>query len=442
MTIQVPHVKTALPGPKAQAILARDEQVISTSYTRAYPLVIRRGYGATVEDVDGNLFLDFNAGIATCSTGHSHPDVVAAIQTQAADFLHMSGTDFYYENMPALAEKLAQLSPGLFPKRVYFGNSGAEAVEAAMKLARYHTGRQYFIAFEHAFHGRTYGALSLTASKTVQRRRFSPLVPGVFHIPYADCRRCAYNMTYPGCSVYCVEQVLEERLFKSIVAPEEVAAIFVEPIQGEGGYVIPPKDFLPALRRIADKYGILLVVDEVQSGTGRTGKFWACEHFDVVPDMIVSAKGIASGLPLGAVIARADVMDWEPGAHASTFGGNPVSCAAALATIRLIEGQYMANAAQMGAYLIERLQDLVPTYSCLGDVRGMGLMIGIDIVKDRTTMAGDKARRDAIVQRAFQQGLLLLGCGENAIRMCPPLVITREEADVALRIFEDTLAMG
>ncbi|MBI1746849.1 MAG: acetyl ornithine aminotransferase family protein [Acidobacteria bacterium] len=440
LTTQVPSIKTALPGPHAKSILTRDEQVMSPSYTRVYPLVIKRGFGATVEDVDGNLFLDFSAGIATCSTGHCHPEVVEAVQRQAAEFLHMSGTDFYYENMVALAEKLTQITPGYFAKRVYFGNSGAEAIESAMKLARFHTRRQHFIAFINAFHGRTLGALSLTASKTIQRRHFSPLVPGVHHIPYANCRHCSYQMDYATCDLHCVEHTLESVLFKTVVAPEEVAAIFVEPIQGEGGYVVPPRDFLPALRRITDKYGILLVLDEVQSGMGRTGKFWACEHFNVTPDILISAKGLASGLPLSAMVARSDIMNWTSGMHASTFGGNPVACAAALVTIRLIEEHYMSNAERIGNYLMQGLLKLKERHSCVGDVRGLGLMLGLEIGAAPEITTDDRARRDAIVQEAFQQGLLLLGCGESGLRLCPPLVITHEEADVALRILDNALS--
>ena len=350
----LPHLVTPLPGPRAKAIIERDQAVLSTSYTRSYPLVIRRGEGATVEDVDGNRFLDFAAGIAVVATGHSHPQVVQAIQKQAADFLHMSGTDFYYEGMVRLAEKLAALAPVEGRPRVYFGNSGAEAIEAAIKLARYHTGRDKFIAFLGGFHGRTMGALSLTASKVVQRRGFHPPLP-VQHIPYAYCYRCPYGKEPSTCAVECVK-VLEDSLFKTVLPADEVAAIFVEPVQGEGGYVVPPKKFLEELRRVADKYGILLVHDEVQCGMGRTGRMFASEHFGVKPDIVAIAKGIASGMPLSATVARADIMNWPPGAHASTFGGNPVSVAAALTTIELLEQSLIRNAAALGSYMLARMR--------------------------------------------------------------------------------------
>src|SRR5947209_6134111 len=351
----VPHLKTSLPGPKAQALLERDEQYMSPSYTRIYPLVCGRGSGAVIEDVDGNLFLDFTAGIAVCATGHCHPEVVAAIQDQAGKLIHMSGTDFYYQPQIDLAQRLAEVAPGVSPKRIFFTNSGAEALEAALKLARWHTGRSRAIAFFGAFHGRTYGAMSLSGSKVVHRRGFSPLVPDIHHAPYPrGCHDCADADA--GCA--CVKQI-EETLLKRTAPAEEVAAIFVEPIQGEGGYHVPPAGFLPALRALCDKYGILLVADEVQTGMGRTGKLFAVEHWGVQPDILCLAKGIASGMPLGAIIARDEVMDWPSGSHASTFGGNPVSCRAALATLDLIEERYMANATARGEQLLQGLRRLM-----------------------------------------------------------------------------------
>ncbi len=347
---RLPQLNTSLPGPKAAEIIARDARVLSPSYTRCYPLVIQRGEGAIVEDVDGNRFLDFNAGIAVASTGHAHPAVVRAIQEQSARFLHMSGTDFYYEGMVQLAEKLAALVPGQIPRRVYFGNSGAEAMEAAIKMARYHTGRDKFIAFFGGFHGRTMGALSLTGSKIVQRRRFGPLLP-VFHAPYPNQYRAQPGQSPDDCADASI-RFIEETLFKTIVPPDEVAGIVVEPVQGEGGYLIPPAHFHRELRRLADQYGILLIHDEVQSGMGRTGRMFASEHFGVIPDIVTIAKGIASGMPLSATVARADLMNWPPGAHASTFGGNPVSIAAALATIELLEGGLVRNAEEIGAYML------------------------------------------------------------------------------------------
>ena len=434
----LPHILTSLPGPKARAIIERDQQVISPSYTRSYPLVAVRGDGAMVEDPDGNRFLDFAAGIAVVATGHCHPKVVKAIQDQAAKLIHMSGTDFYYENMVQLAEKLARLVPGEVPRRVYFGNSGTEAIEAAIKLARYKTGRTQFVAFRGAFHGRTMGSLALTASKSRQRRGFFPMMPGSHHMPYADCYRCAYGKSPESCAVECVEAI-ESELFRTSLPPEDCAAIFVEPVQGEGGYIVPPKKFFEALRRLADDYGILLVFDEVQSGMGRTGKMFACEHFGAVPDIIALAKGIASGLPLGAMIARAELMDWPQGAHASTFGGNPVAVAASLETIELLENGLVENAARVGAYLLGRLRDLPQRFPNVGDVRGLGLMIGIELVQDQKTKERAPKLRDQVVDLCFQGGLLVLGAGPNSIRLCPPLIITERQADFAADMIEDCL---
>ncbi len=439
--VDLPNLITDLPGPRAKAIIDRDNKVMSPSYTRCYPLVVARGEGAIIEDVDGNRFLDFNAGIAVVAAGHCHPHVVKAIQDQAARLIHMSGTDFYYENMVQLAEKLASLAPGGLERRVYFGNSGAEAVEAALKMARYHTGRQQFIAFFGAFHGRTMGALSLTGSKVAQKKNFFPMMPGVHHIPYANCYRCAYGKTPDTCCLECVK-VIEEQLFKTILPSEEVAAIIVEPIQGEGGYIVPPKSFLDELRRVADKYGILLIFDEVQSGMGRTGKMWAAEHFNAVPDIMTIAKGIASGMPLSATVARADVMQWKPGAHASTFGGNPVCIASALATIELLEQELIDNAAKMGAHIMDRIRDWPQRFPGVGDVRGRGLMIGIEFVKDQQTKERDPLMRDRIESMAFDRGLLVLGAGQNSIRLCPPLVITRDQADFAVDTLEECIRLS
>jgi 4-aminobutyrate aminotransferase len=434
---KVPSVNTPLPGPKGQALLERDEQFMSPSYTRIYPLVCARGSGAVIEDVDGNLFLDFTAGIAVTATGHCHPDVVAAIQDQAGKLLHMSGTDFYYQPQIDLAQRLAEIAPGVSPKRVFFTNSGAEALEAGLKLARWHTGRSRAIAFFGAFHGRTYGAMSLSGSKLVHRRGFSPLVPDIHHVAFPrGCKQCADVVS--GCA--CVKQI-EETVLKRVAPPDEVAAIFVEPIQGEGGYHVSPPGFLPALRELCDKHGIMLVMDEVQTGMGRTGKMFAVEHWDVEPDIICLAKGIASGMPLGAIIARDNVMDWPPGSHASTFGGNPVSCRAALATVALLEREYIANAAARGEQLRQGLRHLQPRFPELGEVRGLGLMTAIDVVKSRETALADPVMRDHIVQEAFQHGLLLLGCGDGAIRFCPPLCVTADQVQDALAILADVLAL-
>ena len=433
-----PLIKTDLPGPEAARLIQVDQTYVSPSYTRIYPLVVKNAQGLWVTDADDNSFLDFTAGIAVCATGHCHPRVVQAIKDQADRLLHMSGTDFYYEPQIVLARKLALLAPGEDTNRVYFGNSGAEAVEAAFKLARYHTRRELNIAFFGAFHGRTMGALSLTASKTIQKRHYYPVVPGITHIPYAYCYRCPYNLTYPQCGLECVHWV-EETLFRTTMPPEEVAAIFVEPIQGEGGYIVPPPEFHKELHRIAKKYGILYVVDEVQSGMGRTGKMFAIEHYHVVPDIIALAKGIASGMPLGATVARAEIMDWEAGSHASTFGGNPVSCQAALATIQLLEDELMGNAAAQGESMIQKIRALQKVHECMGDVRGKGLMIGVEFVKDRETKERAGDWRNRIVRKAFEKGLLLLGCGDNTIRFCPALTVTEEEVDVCLGIFEECI---
>ena len=434
-----PSLKTALPGPKAQAIIDRDAKVVSPSYTRDYPLVIARGEGAFVEDVDGNVFLDCTAGIAVTSTGHSHPDVVAAIVEQAGKFLHMSGTDFYYEPQVRLAEELSAIAPMPGPHRTFFGNSGTEAIEASIKLARYHTKRPNLIAFFGAFHGRTMGSLSLTASKPAQRRGFSPLLPGVFHVPYANCYRCPVNATPDTCAAECL-RFLEEQTLVHVVSPDEVAAIVVEPIQGEGGYVVPPNVFHERLRELTTRHGMLLVVDEVQSGMGRTGKWFAIEHTGVQPDMVATAKGIASGLPLGVVIARSALMSWPVGAHASTFGGNPVACAASLATIKLIREQLMKNAAEVGGHLLASVKELMKKHQLIGDVRGRGLMIGIELVRDRQTKERATSERDRVVLECFKRGLLVLGAGRNALRLSPPLVLTKDQADTAVRILDEALS--
>ncbi len=434
----LPMLRTPLPGPKAQAVVERDQKVLSPSYTRSYPLVIARGEGAIVEDVDGNRFLDMNAGIAVVATGHAHPKVVAAVREQAEKFLHMSGTDFYYENMVELAEKLAALAPGPDPKRVYFGNSGAEAIEAALKMARYHTGRDKFVAFLGGFHGRTMGALSLTGSKSVQKKGFAPLLGGVTHIPYAYCYRCAYGKQPETCAVECV-QVLEKQLFPTILPAEEVAAVFVEPVQGEGGYVVPPKKFFDELRAVCDRHGILLVADEVQCGMGRTGKLFASDNFGLEPDIIAMAKGIASGLPLSATVAKAQYMQWKPGAHASTFGGNPVSVAASLATIELLQQELIDNAVAIGAHMRQRMDGWVSRFPVIGDVRGLGLMLAFEVVKDKQSKERAPELRNRIEQLAFQRGVLVLGAGQNSIRLSPPLVLSKDQADYAMAVLEECI---
>jgi 4-aminobutyrate aminotransferase len=438
-----PKLVTPLPGPKSRAVVEADERLISPSYTRSYPMVAKRGRGVRVEDLDGNEFLDFAAGIAVVSTGHCHPEVVAAIQKQAAELIHMSGTDFYYESLVTLSERLSAIAPMPGPHRFYYGNSGAEAIECALKIARYHTGRQNIIAFLGAFHGRTMGALSLTASKPQQRRRFAPLVPGITHVRYPYTYRGCSGGAQPeeefalGCARY-----IEDKLFRTVLPPEEVAAIFIEPIQGEGGYVVAPPIFMQELRRICDKFGILLVADEVQSGAGRTGKWWAIEHTGVEPDIVCMAKGIASGMPLGICMTRAEIMDWKPGSHASTFGGNPVCIAASLATLDIIEREAMANATKQGEAMMTRLRGWLKNHPALGEVRGRGLMIGLEIVKNQETRESAPALRDRIVDLAFARGLLILGCGENSIRLAPPLIVSEHEAAIALDILEECFSLA
>lgn len=414
-TREAPQLITALPGPKTAAWIARDDQVLSPSYTRDYPLVARRGSGCTIEDVDGNLFLDFTAGLAVTSTGHAHPEVVAAITEQASRLVHMSGTDFYYPAEIELAERLAKLAPGDSPKRVFFTNSGTETVEAAIKLALYTTGRNRLIAFQGAFHGRTMGSLSLCASKAVHRRGFGPLLSGVHWAPY-DCDRREL-----------------ERLFATVAPADDVAAIFVEPLQGEGGYRVPSPEFLPMLRDVCDEHGILLVADEIQSGMGRTARMFAVEHFGVAPDLLCLAKGIASGMPLGALVARAELMQWAPGSHASTFGGNPISCRAALATIDLLEREYLENAQLRGEQLRQGLDRLAQRSPRVANARGLGLMLAVDIVD---AQGPSVALAGSVIQQAFQRGLLLVGCGKGGVRFCPGLCVTAEQVDTCLELFE------
>jgi 4-aminobutyrate aminotransferase len=437
--MKLPQLLTALPGPKAKKIVELDREYVSPSYTRDYPLVAKQGRGAVIEDVDGNTFLDFAAGIAVVATGHCHPEVVAAIQKQAAELIHMSGTDFYYPNMSELAQRLASIAPGKEQKLVYFGNSGAEAVEAAIKLAKYHTKRDKLIAFHGAFHGRTMGALSLTASRAVQRKGFGTLLSGVFHMPFPDTYRGTYGVRPETASADCLSYLVNE-LFRRRVDPDEVAAIFIEPIQGEGGYLPAPVEFLQGLEKICRKNGIMLVADEVQSGMGRTGKWWASDYAGIEPDIICTAKGIASGMPLSAIIARKSVMDWKPGAHASTFGGNPVCIAAALATMRLVENGYMANAARMGEFIMRETANWTERHKIVGEVRGKGLMIGIEFVRDQKTKEKAPELRNRIVQMAFHKGLLVLGSGDTTLRLCPPLMIDEEQAAFALQTLDGIIS--
>jgi len=433
-----PKVVTELPGPKAKELIERDHKVTSPSYTRGDPLVMDRAIGCVAIDPDGNHFLDLTAGIAVTSTGHSHPYVVDAIKKQAELFLHMSGTDFYYEPQVRLCERLAETAPMSGKNRVFFTNSGAESIEAALKLSRYYTGRQHVIAFWGAFHGRTYGALSLCGSKAVQSRYFKPLVPGITHVTYPNPFRPSGGLSPDEVTDFTLDEI--KRIFKRRVAPSEVAAIFVEPIQGEGGYVVPPDDFLPRLRELCSESGILLVCDEVQAGMGRTGKLWAVENWSVEPDIIASAKGLASGMPLGAMIAREELMTWQPGSHASTFGGNPVCCAAALATMDLLEGGLIENAATVGAHMLGGLEKLKDKHEVIGDVRGKGLMLCAEVVTDGESLKPDPKMRDKIVTECYLRGLLVLGCGDNSIRFAPPLCLTASQADAALAVLDESVS--
>ena len=436
--LNVPNIRTPLPGPRAKELIERDHHWVSQNYIKDYPLVLDHAEGMVITDVDGNRFLDFTSGIAVCSTGHCHPKVVEAIRSQADRFLSMCATDFYYVPLVDLAERLARLAPGSSRKRVFFTNSGAEAVETSIKLARLRTGRQKIVGFFGAFHGRTMGAGTLTSSKAVQRRGYGPFLPEVHHAYYATCYRCPVGREPASCHIECLHH-LEKTLFKTIAPPDEIAAVVVEPVFGEGGYYPPKPGFLERLSEICREHGILLVADEIQSGLGRTGKMFACEHFGVEPDILLLAKGIASGMPLAAVIAREDIMKWNSGGHGSTFGGNPVSCAAALATIDLIESELMENAARVGAYMKKGLEELRERHSIIGDVRGLGLMLAIDLVKDRESREPAPKEVERVLLRAFEKGLILLGCGASAIRMATPLTVTEEEVDIGLGILDEAL---
>jgi 4-aminobutyrate aminotransferase len=432
-----PRIVVTPPGPKARELVRKDEKFISPSYGRFYPLVVESGKGCIVKDVDGNEYIDFNSGLVCMGVGHNHPKVVAAIKNQCDRFLHYSNTDFFYREVVDLAEKLAGIAPGGPEKKVYFGNSGAEAIEAAVKLAKWHSRRQLFIGFTGAFHGRTVGALSFTASKPTQKRYFSPLMPGVTHVPYAYCYRCPFRLTYPECRYWCVD-FIDEYVLQKYVPPEDTAAILFESIQGEGGYVVPPPEYFQRIKKLADKYGLLLIDDEVQSGIGRTGKWFAIEHWGVEPDIVCTAKALASGLPLGATIAKAKIMDWVPGSHASTFGGNPLSCVAASAVIDVVrEERLLENANRQGAYIMKRLGELKEQSEIVGDVRGKGLMIGMEIVEDKDSKRPAPEKVKEIMMRSWKRGINVISCGASTIRVAPPIIITRDLVDSALDIIED-----
>jgi len=432
-----PKIVVRPPGPKARELVKKDETFISPSYVRFYPLAVEFGEGCIVRDVDGNEYIDFNSGLVCLNLGHRHPKVIKAIKNQCDKFLHYSNTDFYYREVVDLAEKLCEITPGRFEKKVYFGNSGAEAIEAAIKVSKWHTRKHQFLAYIGAFHGRTIGSLSLTASKPAQKRYFFPLMPGVTHVPYPYCYRCPFKLSLSDCNYWCLD-FIDEMVLKKYVPPEDVAGIVFEPIQGEGGYVVPPPEYFQRLKKLADKYGLLLIDDEVQTGMGRTGRWWAIEHWKVDPDIVCIAKSVASGLPLGATVARAGLMDWEGGTHASTFGGNPLVCAAALAGIEAIkEEKLLENATKQGNYVMKQLEALKDECEIVGDVRGKGLMIGAEVVEDKETKkpAGEKAKE--IMMRCWKRGIAVITCGASTIRIAPPLIITKELIDSGLEIIED-----
>ncbi len=431
-----PKITVTPPGPKARSLVEQDQSLISHSLVRFYPLVAESGQGCIVKDVDGNEFIDFNSGLVCLAVGHSHPKVVEAIKAQAEKLIHYSYTDFFYEKVIQLSKELVKITPGSFPKKIFLGNSGTEAIEAAMKLAKWHTRRHNFISFIGAFHGRTMGALSLTASKLVQRRHFFPMVPGDTHVPFAYCYRCPFKLEYPSCGMYCVD-FIQEQVLDTYLPPEDVAAMFVEPIQGEGGYVVPPEGYFQRLKKLLDKNGILMVDDEVQAGMGRTGRWFGIENWDVEPDIVCTSKALASGLPIGATVSKADIMDWEGGSHANTFGGNPVSCAAGIEVINIIRDEHlMENAVKQGSYIMKRLKEFQEKYDIIGDVRGKGLMVGAEIVKDpKTKEFGEREAKD-IMMKSFRRGLALITCGHSTIRIVPPLTITRDLVDAGLDVLE------
>ncbi|NIS71407.1 MAG: acetyl ornithine aminotransferase family protein [Proteobacteria bacterium] len=430
-------IKTELPGPRAKGLLEENKQYRYPKGPFTFDFVAERAEGAFIEDVDGNRFLDFMGGIAVLSTGSCHPSVIQAVQRQMGKFLHV-GPTFFFEAEIRLAEKISELAPGETPKRVFLANSGTESIEAAIKAARHKTRRPGLISFVGSFHGRTLGAMSLSTSKVTHRKSMGPMLPEVYFAHYPYCYRCPFHLEYGDCGIFCVTYI-REALFQKIIAPEDVAAIIIEPIQGEGGYIVPPPDFLPALRRLTQEFEILLITDEIQSGSGRTGRFFAVEHWQIEPDIIALAKGIASGLPIGLMVAKDDAITWEPGAHGTTFGGNPLSCVAALETIELLENGLIDHAGQIGNWLLDQLGQFKNRYDNVGDVRGKGLMIGIEIVKDKKAKTFDPDKRNEIIQKAYKKGLLLLECGTSAIRICPPLILSREEAEIGLSILRESI---
>jgi 4-aminobutyrate aminotransferase len=439
MTELRPRIVVSPPGPEAEKIIERDGKILSPSLTRTAPLVGVEAEGVWVKDIDGNVYLDFGSGIAVVNVGHRHPEVVNAIIDQVNRCIHINSCDYYTIPQVELAEKLAEITPGNFKKRVFFSNSGTEAIECGIKVAKWHTRRYYFLGFIGAFHGRTMGSLSFTTTSVSARRYYAPMMPGVIHVPYAYCYRCLFKQIYPECGLWCINYI-EDVVFKKIVSPEEVAGILVEPILGASGYVVPPDEFLPRLKRICEENDIMFIADEVQTGFARTGKMWACEHWNVVPDIMCIAKAMAGGLPAGACITRREIMDWSPSSHENTLGGNPIVMSAALAVLRIIFKERLAeNAKKMGEYMMKRLKEMQEDYEMIGDVRGKGLMIGVELVKDRKTKTLAKAERDRLIMEAFKRGLLLLGAGESSLRLAPPLIINKEQIDIGLEIIEQSL---
>jgi len=434
-----PKIIVKPPGPKAREIIRRDEKITSPSLTRTAPLVGVKSEGVWVEDIDGNVYLDFGSGIAVSNIGHSHKKVVEAIKRQVETCDHINSCDYFTVPQVEYAEKLLARMPGNFAKRVFFGNSGAEAVECAIKIAKWHSKKPYMICFIGGFHGRTMGALSLTSTSAAARRFFFPMMPGAMHVPYAYCYRCLYKQNYPDCGMWCLSYI-EDVVLKKLISSDEVAGLIVEPIQGAGGYIVPPKEFLPGLRSICDKNNIILIADEVQTGFGRTGKMISCEHWNVIPDIILMSKAMAGGLPMSACISKADLMDWEPSAHENTLGGNPIVVAAALAVLDVLtEERLMENAGKVGGYMLKRFNEIMGECDLIGDVRGKGMMVGIELVKDRKTKEYATKERDDLVLRTFKRGLLILGAGPSSIRLAPPLITTTDQAEIGIQIFEEEL---
>jgi 4-aminobutyrate aminotransferase len=434
----MPKIVATPPGLKVRELLARDNKFLSQSLMRYYPLAVESGKGSIIRDLDGNEYIDFNSGIACMNVGHCHPKVVDAIKRQSEKLIHYSYADFYYSEIVDLAEELCKITPGQFEKKTFFCNSGTEATEAAVKLSKWHTRKHLFLSCIGAFHGRTFGSLALTASKLAQRRHFLPSL-GVEHVPYPYCYRCAFKLTYPECNLWCVDYI-DENLLQKYVSPEDVASFFIEPIQGENGYIVPPDNYFKRLRKLLDKYDILLVDDEIQSGMGRTGRWFAIEHFQTIPDMMLVAKSIAGGLPLGALVAKSELMDWEGGSHATTFGGNPIACVAGLEVIKAIRDEHMLeNSARQGNHIVKRFREMQQKYDMIGDVRGKGLMIGVEIVNDRRTKSPDIEKANEIMMKSWRRGVAIVLCGRSTLRIAPPLVITREQVDTAIDIVEGAI---